>query len=380
MSDPTHRSTYKPAPPNSPAPIAGCSPPSPVALPTARAASMVSGAPPRQHPSFVTLRPDSGQGEPRLLDRVRHAIRTRHYSMRTEKAYSGWIRRYVFFHGKRHPAEMGREEVERFLTDLAVRQRVSASTQNQAFSALLFLYREVLGQQLVGLEEVVRAKRPIRIPLVLSRAEVDVVLSHMTGTSFLMSSLMYGGGLRLLECCRLRVKDIDFNRGELQVRDGKGGKDRVTMLPGRVADLLREHLRRIQRQHESDLSDGRGAVELPFALERKYPRAAWEWGWQWVFPATRSYEERERGVIRRHHIHETVIQREFKIAVCAARIGKPASCHTLRHSFATHLLESGYDIRTIQELLGHNDVSTTMIYTHVLNRGGRGVKSPLDGP
>jgi integron integrase len=379
MSDPTDR-PIQTRPPMLPGPSRAPSPNTLVVLPHGRAADGAVVLSSTRKASVVSMSTDIAVQGPRLLDRVRHAIRTRHYSPRTEKAYGAWIRRFILFNGKRHPAEMGREEVEQFLTDLAVRQRVSASTQNQAFSALLFLYREVLGQQLVGLEDVVRAKRPIRVPLVLSRAEVDRVLSYLTGVSFLMGSLMYGGGLRLLECCRLRVKDVDFSRGEVTVRDGKGGKDRVTMLPSRVADQLREHLRAVQRQHECDLSEGRGAVELPFALERKYPRAAWEWGWQWVFPATRSYEERERGIFRRHHIHETVIQRDFKIAVCAARLGKPASCHTLRHSFATHLLECGYDIRTIQELLGHSDVNTTMIYTHVLNRGGRGVKSPLDAP
>ena len=360
---------------------------------------VVSAFPTVSGPRITTLRipergahptPDSGvdvtgdpasvaAGPPRLLERVKQALRTRHYSPRTEKAYVAWVRRFVVFHDKRHPLEMGREEVEQFLTHLAVQQRVSASTQNQAFSAVLFLYREVLEQHLEGLEDVVRAKRPVHLPVVLSREEVNRVLSYLSGIPLLMASLMYGGGLRLLECCRLRAKDIDFDRCELTIRNGKGSKDRRTMLPGRMAGPLRDHLRSVHAQHEADLSRGRGAVELPHALERKYPRAAWEWGWQWVFPATRPYEELERGVVRRHHLHETVIQREFKIAVSAARLTKPATCHTLRHSFATHLLESGYDIRTIQELLGHNDVNTTMIYTHVLNRGGRGVKSPLDG-
>ena len=318
-------------------------------------------------------------GPPRLLDRLRQTLRTRHYSPRTEKAYVSWIRRFVLFHDKRHPLEMGRVEVERFLTHLAIQQNVSASTQNQAFSAVLFLYREVLERPLVGIEHVVRARRPVRLPVVLSREEVTAVLGYLTGTPLLMCSLMYGGGLRLLECCRLRTKDLDLDRGEITVRHGKGGKDRVTILPRRLAGPLRDHLRSIRSQHEADLFRGRGAVELPHALERQYPRVAWEWGWQWVFPATRPYQEPTRGVIRRHHLHETVVQRHFKIAVCAARLTKLATCHSLRHSFATHLLESGTDIRTIQELLGHNDVSTTMIYTHVLNRGGRGVKSPLDG-
>jgi integron integrase len=316
---------------------------------------------------------------PRLLDRVRQAIRTRHYSARTEKAYVGWIRRYIVFHGKRHPNELGGPEVQQFLTDMAIRGRVSAGTQNQAFSALLFLYREVLQRELSGLEEVVRAKRPTRLPQVLSRGEVAAVLQELNGPLWLMASLMYGAGLRLLECCQLRIKDVDFARNELTVRDGKGRKDRMTMLPDSLAGPLRKHLERTRQQHESDLAAGLGSVGLPDALERKYPRAPWEWGWQWVFPATRLHLDATTGRRRRHHLHESVLQRAFKQAVRIAGIAKPASCHTLRHSFATHLLECGYDIRTIQELLGHNDVNTTMIYTHVLNRGGRGVRSPLDG-
>lgn len=316
--------------------------------------------------------------QPRLLDRVRAAIRARHYSPRTEKAYVGWVRRYVFLHGRRAPDDLGAAEVTQFLSHLATQGKVSASTQNQAFCALVFLYREVLGRELDGLDEVVRAKRPVRLPLVLSRQEVEAVLSHTQGTPGLMASLMYGSGLRLLECCRLRVKDVDFARGEITVRDGKGRKDRVTLLPVRLARPLREHLERVRRQHESDLADGAGSVALPEALARKYANADRQWGWQWVFPATRLHETPSPGLLRRHHLHETVVQREFAIAVRAAGLTKPATCHSLRHSFATHLLEDGYDIRTIQELLGHSDVSTTMIYTHVLNRGGRGVRSPLD--
>ncbi|HET7291881.1 MAG TPA: integron integrase [Vicinamibacteria bacterium] len=316
--------------------------------------------------------------QPRLLDRVRIAIRARHYSRRTEKAYVFWVRRYLGFHGMRHPNEMGSAEVAAFLAALATRWRVSASTQNQAFSALLFLYREVLGREVSGLEKVVRAKQPVRVPLVLSREEVAGVLAQLQGTILLMAALLYGSGLRLLECARLRVKDVDLDRGELTVRAGKGEKDRVTMLPAGLREPLRQHLARVQRLHLRDVADGVG-VELPDSLARKYPAAAREWAWRWVFPASRTYVDRHTGEVRRHHLHETVLQRAFRAAVRAAGICKPASCHTLRHSFATHLLETGYDLRTIQELLGHVDVNTTMIYAHVLNRGGRGVRSPLDG-
>jgi len=315
---------------------------------------------------------------PRLLDRVRLAIRARHYSPRTEKAYVGWVRRYIFFHRKRHPNEMGAPEVAGYLSHLASRRRVSASTQNQAFSALIFLYREVLGREVTGLEGTVRAKRPLRLPTVLAREEVQAILRHMRGSPWLMASLMYGAGLRLLECCRLRVKDVDFARGEITVHDGKGGKDRVTVLPARLIEPLQAHLGRVRRQHLSDVEGEAGYVALPDALAVKYPNASRDWTWQWVFPASRIYADRLTGQRRRHHVHETVLQREFGIAVRATGLAKPATCHTLRHSFATHLLETGYDIRTIQELLGHADVTTTMIYTHVLNRGGRGVRSPLD--
>jgi integron integrase len=318
-------------------------------------------------------------GPPRLLDQVRAAIRARHYSRRTETAYVGWIRRFILFHGKRHPLELGEAEVTGFLTSLATRGNVAASTQNQALSALLFLYREVLKRDLAWLDGVVRAKRPVRLPVVLSREEVSALLRHLRGVEWLMGTLLYGAGLRLLECCRLRVKDVDFDRREITVRDGKGGKDRVTLLPERVAAPLAAHLERVRRQHEEDLRAGTGSVELPAALDRKYPRAAWEWGWQWVFPATRHYVDAESGRRRRHHLHGSVLQRAVREAALKCGLAKPASCHALRHSFATHLLEAGYDIRTIQELLGHRDVSTTMIYTHVLNRGGRGVRSPMDG-
>jgi integron integrase len=331
----------------------------------------------RERPSREAV-PPSLAGEPRLLTRVRRSIRLRHYSRRTEKAYVGWIKRFVFFNGTRHPDTMGEREVMLFLTDLAVRKHVSASTQNQAFSALLFLYRDVLGRALAGLDEGVRAKRPEQLPVVLSRREVERILDRMRGPAWLVASLLYGSGLRLLECLSLRVKDIDFSRGEIVVRNGKGDKDRVTVLPGRLRDALLAHLDRVRLEHERHRAAGDGRTVLPDALERKYPNASSEWPWQWVFPATRHYFHPQLRRRIRHHLHETVVQRAFHDAVRLAGIAKHAICHTLRHSFATHLLESGYDIRTIQELLGHADVSTTMVYTHVLNRGGHGVRSPLD--
>ncbi|MFA4948128.1 MAG: integron integrase [Candidatus Krumholzibacteriia bacterium] len=317
--------------------------------------------------------------EPRLLDQVHIALRARHYSRRTEKSYVRWILRFILFNGKRHPADMGEREITSFLSMLATRRKVSASTQNQALSAILFLYRVVLQQKFDWLDGIVKAKRPVRLPVVLAREEVRAVLGQMRGTPWLMASLMYGAGLRLLECARLRIKDVDFAMGEITVRDGKGRKDRVTMLPYALRAPLAEHVELVKRRHETDLRRKLGSVELPDSLDRKYPRAAWEWGWQWVFPATKFYFDRESGRYRRHHLHESVVQRAMKEAVRMSGIAKPASCHTLRHSFATHLLEAGYDIRTIQELLGHSDVSTTMIYTHVLNKGGRAVRSPLDG-
>jgi len=317
--------------------------------------------------------------EPRLLDQAHAALRAHHYSRRTEKSYVRWILRFILFNGKRHPADMGEREITSFLSMLATRRKVSASTQNQALSAILFLYRIVLRQKFDWLDGIVKAKRPARLPVVLSREEVKAILGQMRGTPWLMASLMYGAGLRLLECARLRIKDVDFEMGEITVRDGKGRKDRVTMLPYALKAPLAEHVERVKRQHERDLRRKLGSVELPDSLDRKYPRAAWEWGWQWVFPATKFYLHRESGRYRRHHLHESVVQRAMKEAVRMAGIAKQASCHTLRHSFATHLLEAGYDIRTIQELLGHSDVSTTMIYTHVLNKGGRAVRSPLDG-
>ena len=315
---------------------------------------------------------------PRLLDRVRAALRTRHCSLRTEKAYVGWIRRYIIFHGKRHPAEMGAAEITRFLSDLAIQRNVAASTQNQALSALLFLYREVLEQELPWMDDIVRAKSRERIPVVLTREEVQAVLDALDGPTRLAALLLYGAGLRLLEALRLRVKDVDFARNQITVRSGKGGKDRVTMLPEQAVQPLQEHLGRVRTLHLRDLAAGHGEVSLPNALARKYARAGRDWAWQFVFPSKNLSADPDSGVIRRHHVFPDTLGRAVKAAAKAARIVKPVSCHTLRHSFATHLLESGHDIRTVQELLGHSDVSTTMIYTHVLSKGGRGVKSPLD--
>jgi integron integrase len=316
--------------------------------------------------------------KPKLLDSVRIAVRARHYSRSTEKAYVNWVRRFVVFNGRRHPREMGGPEVTAFLSSLATQGHVSASTQNQALSAILFLYSAVLEKNLEWMDGIVRAKRPVRVPVVLTRQEVTAILGQMSGLPWLMASILYGAGLRVTECTRLRVKDIDFERNEIIVRAGKGKKDRVTMLPVRLKPALTAHLARVRRVHEADLRRGRGTVELPDALERKYPGAERQWGWQWAFPAARTYAVGGTDVRRRHCMHVSVLQRAFKMAVRLAGITKNATCHTLRHSFATHLLESGYDIRTVQELLGHSDVSTTMIYTHVLNRGGRGVQSPLD--
>jgi len=318
------------------------------------------------------------QDKPRLLDQVREKLRVRHYSIRTEQAYVDWIKRFVLFHRKRHPETMGNREVSEFISHLATHRNVAASTQNQALSALVFLYQEVLGRELGWLDDLERAKRPSRLPVVLTQAEVRSVLAHLDGRHELMAKLLYGAGLRLMECVRLRVKDADFERGEILVRDGKGGKDRVSMLPQSATEALKNHLEKVRAIHEKDLAEGFGEVYLPFALEKKYQNAAREWGWQYVFPASKRSVDPRSGKERRHHIDEKSLQRAVKSAVRASRIAKPATCHTFRHSFATHLLESGYDIRTVQELLGHQDVSTTMIYTHVLNKGGKAVRSPLD--
>jgi integron integrase len=313
----------------------------------------------------------------KLLDQVRAACRMRHLSLRTEKAYLGWIRRYIAFHGVRHPSGMGAAEVRAFLSHLAVEHHVAASTQNQALSALLFLYTTVLEQPLGDLGAVVRARRPKRLPLVLTPAEVRTVLSHLSGTHHLIASLLYGGGLRLLEGLRLRVKDLDFGQHLLVVRDAKGQKDRVTMLPEGLRVPLRRHLARVRLLHAEDLENGLGAVYLPDALAVKYPEAPRAWPWQYVFPSATVSDDPRTGERRRHHVHETTFQKAFYRAVQAAALPKPASPHTLRHSFATHLLEAGYDLRTVQELLGHKDVRTTMIYTHVLGRG-TAVRSPFD--
>jgi integron integrase len=331
------------------------------------------GVPPALHEA-----PAPGLRGPRLLDRVRAALRARHYSYRTEDSYVAWIRRYIVFNGKRHPSEMGAPEVTAFLTSLAIDSLVAASTQNQALSAILFLYRDVLGVGLPWLDEVVRAKRPARLPVVLSRDEVRAMLDRLEGVPRLMACLLYGAGLRVLECCRLRVQDVDFAANQIVVRSGKGDKDRVTMLPAVVKSDLGQHLAAVRIQHHHDLTAEAGWVALPTALLRKYPNAGREWVWQWVFPATRFYRDRLTGQVRRHHLHESVLQRAVKDAVRRAGIAKRGSPHTLRHSFATHLLEDGHDIRTVQELLGHRDVTTTMIYTHVLNRGPAGVRSPAD--
>ncbi len=312
------------------------------------------------------------------MDEVRRCLRVRHYSLRTESAYLGWIRRFILASGKRHPREMGGKEVEQFLSTLATKGQVAASTQNQALSALLFLYREVLKVDLPWMENVIRARCSQRVPTVLSRDEVQRLLVHMEGRPWLLASLLYGTGLRLMECLRLRVKDVDFERNEITVRNGKGGKDRRTILPSSLVPPLQHEIERSGQLHTMDIADGFGETILPKALARKYPNAARDPGWQYVFPSVKRSLDPRDGVTRRHHVDDAVLARALKGARKRAEIMKPLSAHTLRHSFATHLLEVGYDIRTIQELLGHKDVATTQIYTHVLNRGGRGVVSPLD--
>lgn len=330
------------------------------------------------HPKSDIDHTPGAASNPKLLDEVRAHIRRLNYSIRTEDAYVDWVRRFVLFHDKRHPRTMGGPEMEAFLTHLAVVGKVSASTQNQAKSALLFLYREVLQIDLPRLGDVVSARQGKRLPVVLTMAEVQAVLARVTGTTGLMLRLLYGSGLRLMECVRLRVKDVDFGQMQILVRDGKGDKDRVTMLPQSLVEPLQTHLQRVQVLHQRDIEEGYGEVYLPYALDRKYPNAGREWGWQYVFPSGKRSVDPRSGVVRRHHGDEKVLQRAMKRAVREAGIVKPATPHTLRHSFATHLLQAGYDIRTVQELLGHAHVERTMIYTHVLNRGGRGVVSPLD--
>jgi integron integrase len=331
------------------------------------------------HPKSAVLKAaPSRSPTPRLLDEVRRHLRVKHYSLRTEATYVGWIRRFILANAKRHPRDMGAAEVEQFLSQLAVQGQVAASTQNQALSALLFLYRVVLGIELPWMDNVVRAKRSQHVPTVLSRDEMNRLLATMEGRPWLLTSLLYGTGMRLMECLRLRVKDVDFSRSEIVVRDGKGGKDRRTVLPRSLVEPLQREIERARTLHAADLADGFGEALLPHALARKYPRAARDFGWQYIFPSVQRSIDPRDGVERRHHFDDAILARAMKKARLRAGIVKPMSAHTLRHSFATHLLESGYDIRTVQELLGHKDVATTQIYTHVLNRGGHGVLSPLD--
>jgi integron integrase len=316
--------------------------------------------------------------KPRLLDLVRDKMRARHFSYRTEQAYVGWIKRFILYHGKRHPTDMGAPEVEAFLTHLAVERRVSASTQNQALGAILFLYGQALELELPWLANIVRARKPVHVPVVLSRREVQALLGELEPPFHLIAQLLYGSGLRVSEALRLRVKDVDFEYSQIVVRDGKGSKDRVTILPESVAGTLQAHLQQVRRQHTAALQRGYGGVDLPEALANKYPNAPTDWGWQYVFPAARPSRDPRSGAYRRHHLHETSVQRTIRIAARRLGLLKPIGPHTLRHCFATHLLERGYDIRTVQELMGHSDVRTTQIYTHVMKKGAGAVKSPLD--
>lgn len=316
---------------------------------------------------------------PRLLDQVRQSIRLRHFSLKTEKSYVHYIRDFILFHHMRHPREMGADEIRAYLSHLAIERQVAASTQTVALSALLFLYRQVLEIELPYIDDIERAKQPERLPVVFTRTEVKQILAHLDGVHLLIASLLYGTGMRLTEGLRLRVKDVDFEYRQITVRDGKGNKDRITMLPNSLMESLQLQLQRAKQLHELDLSLGYGTVELPYAFERKYPNANREWAWQFVFPSWKRSLDPRTKIVRRHHVYEQSLQRAVRQAICQAGITKHGGCHTFRHSFATHLLEDGYDIRTVQELLGHKDVKTTMIYTHVLNRGGRGVRSPLDG-
>ena len=325
-----------------------------------------------------TSLPAATTDRPKLLDRVRHAIRAKHYSRRTESAYVDWIRRYIIFHHKRHPSDMRAPEIAAFLTWLATERRVSASTQNQALSAVLFLYRNVLHIEIGRIGDVPRARMPVRIPVVLSRDEVARIMKHLDGLTWIMVALLYGAGLRLQECLELRVKDIDLEQRQIVVRRGKGQKDRPTVLPTAVVEPLARHLKSVKRQHAADLARGFRRVVVPFALDRKYPNAPTEWGWQFVFPASRVCTDPRWGSPTRFHLHESVVQKAVAHAARQAGLTKRVGPHTFRHSFATHLLEDGYDIRTVQELLGHADVSTTMVYTHVCNRGPLGVRSPID--
>ncbi len=319
----------------------------------------------------------------KLIENVRNIIRMKHYSIRTEETYISWIKRYIFFHNKRHPSEISENEISEFLTYLAVKKNVAASTQNQAFNALLFLYKKVLKQKIGLIDDVERAKKPAKLPVVFTKKETSEILLRIDGGKgsfkWLMASLLYGSGLRLMECVRLRIKDIDFEMNQITVRSGKGNKDRITVLPEKLKESLQQHINKVKALHEDDLKNGYGSVYLPFALEKKYKNASREWAWQYIFPASKLSKDPRSEKTRRHHLSESALQKAVKIAVHHARVTKPGNCHTFRHSFATHLLEDGYDIRTVQELLGHKDIRTTMVYTHVLNRGGRGVKSPLGG-
>lgn len=314
----------------------------------------------------------------KLLDQVRDMIRKRHYSIRTEQAYVQWIRRFIIFHGKKHPKDMGEKDISQYISYLATDKKVSSSTQNQALNAIVFLYKQVLKMDLGDFGPMERAKKPERLPTVLSKSEVTRLLAIMNDRYRLMAKLLYGCGLRLMECVRLRVKDIDFERNQITVRDGKGMKDRTTMLPEQLKPLLADHLEKVRVIHQEDLKRGWGEVYLPFALERKYRNAAREWAWQYVFPSGKVSKDPRSQKMRRHHIDESALQKAVRYAARSVGLTKPVSPHTFRHSFATHLLENGYDIRTVQELLGHKNLSTTMIYTHVINKGGRGVQSPLD--
>lgn len=337
-----------------------------------------TGNPRPKHADEGKVNTVSGSRQPKLLDQVRNRIRCKHYSIRTEQSYVNWIKQFIFYNDKRHPSTLGEAEITAFLTYLAVKRKVAASTQNQALCAIVFLYREVIKKDLGGFENFVRAKMPHRLPVVFTQNEVKKILVQLENRNWLMGHILYGAGLRIMECVRLRVKDIDFEYKQITVRDGKGKVDRVTMLPNIIIDNLKRHLEKVKSIHGLDIKEGFGAVYMPYALERKYKNANRSWIWQYVFPASRRSIDPRTGIERRHHISEAVIQRAVKNAIRQAGIPKAGGCHSMRHSFATHLLESGYDIRTVQELLGHKDVSTTMIYTHVLNRGGKGVVSPGD--
>jgi len=334
--------------------------------------------PQKQKPESFAPGQEKLQTQPKLLDQVRAKIRTMHYSRRTEEAYINWIKKFIFFHNKRHPVEMGEKEISAFLSHLAVAGNVAASTQNQAMCAIVFLYKRILNKDMGEFKGLIWAKRPAKLPEVFTTEEVDSVLNNLKGVFWLMGNLMYGAGLRLIECLRLRVKDIDFTYKRITVREGKGAKDRVTMLPEMSIPALQKQLENVKRQHDKDLSEGFGTVYMPYALSIKYPNANREWGWQYTFPASKLSVDPRSRIKQRHHFDESAVQKAVRQAIRAANIYKHAGCHSFRHSFATHLLEAGYDIRTVQELLGHEDVNTTMIYTHVLNKAGMNVRSPAD--